>query len=170
MVHRRIVNPALEALSGERAVYFCTLVERVEKDKRIDSVSNLIFMVLKETIPYLPTELSPVDLTNRLFAFVQENHSRLNKILFDPQYLKTPSLFSDVTKGFVLQVLSSALEQHEIEELKKAKALAANTYRFSWPEGGATNRFLMRMRKPVKTSSYSTALINSPIGSMVIDT
>jgi len=141
MVHRRIVNPALEALSGERAVYFSALVERIGKDNRTEDVSNLIYMVLKETIPYLPIELSPVDLINRLFVFVEDNHAGLNKILFDPEYLKTPSLFSEATKAFVLQVLSSTLEQHEIEELQKAKALAADTYHFSWPDDGSNQSF-----------------------------
>ncbi len=133
MVHRRIVNPALAGLVGERAVYFSSLADRVEKDKRSEAVSNLVFSVLKETIPYLPTDIAEADLIDRLFAFVMDNQTRLNTILFDPEYLTNPSLFSEATKDFVLKVLGSALERHEIEEIRKAKVRAAKTYRFSWP-------------------------------------
>jgi len=38
-------------------------------------------------------------------------------------------------------VLSSALEQHKIDEAGKAKELAANTYRFSWPDYDSENPF-----------------------------
>lgn len=134
MVHRRLVNPALAGLAGERAVYFSSLADRVEKDRRSEAVSNLVFMVLKETIPYLPTDIAEADLIDRLFAFVTDNQTRLNNVLFDPEYLKNPSLFSEATKDFVLQVLGSALERNEIEEIRKAKVRAANTYRFSWPD------------------------------------
>jgi hypothetical protein len=105
MVHRRIVNPALAELTGERAVYFSSLADRVDQDKRSEAVSNLVFMVLKKTIPYLPADFAEADLIDRLLVFVMDNRKRLNKILFDPAYLENPSLFSEATKDFVLQVL-----------------------------------------------------------------
>ena len=55
MVHRNIVNAALSRLNGERALYFSGLVDRVERDSRFDRAPNLVFLALKETIPYLPT-------------------------------------------------------------------------------------------------------------------
>lgn len=141
MVHKRIVTPVLGALLGERAVYFTSVADKVEQDKRTEEVSNLVFMVLKETIPYLPTDLTQADLIDRLFAFVKKNQSKLNAILFDPEYIKNPSLFSEATKGFVMEVLGSALEQHEIEEIQNAKVRAANTYRFSFPDYESDHAF-----------------------------
>jgi len=49
-VHRRLVNPVLSGLSGDRSQYFNKLVERVEGDPRIEGMANLVFLVLKETV------------------------------------------------------------------------------------------------------------------------
>ena len=140
-MHRRLVNPALAALSDDRALYFSKLVEQVDSDPRTEGLANLVYLILKETIPYLPTDLAQSDLIDQLFAFAGANRARFNKILFDPRYLKNPALFSEVTKEFVRQVLSSALEQHKIDESEKAKESAANTYRFSWPDYDSENPF-----------------------------
>jgi hypothetical protein len=128
-------------LSGERALYFSRLVERIERDPRIRDSANLVYLILKETIPYLPTDLAESDLIDQVFAFTRTNRARFNKILFDPRYLENPALFSEVTKEFVLAVLSSALDQHQIDEAEKAKQRAANTYRFSWPDYESRNPF-----------------------------
>ncbi len=74
------------------------------------------------------------NLIEQLFAFVDDNRARLNKILFDPAYLENPALFAEATKDFVKRVLSSAMGQHEIGEIEKAKIRAADTYRFTWPD------------------------------------
>ena len=134
MVHRRIVNPALAGLSGDRAGHFAAVVDRVERDPRTGDFANLVYSVLKETIPFLPTDRPKADLIERLFAFVGDNRVRLYKILFDPVHLENPAPFAEATKDFVMQVLSSALERHEIDEIENAKIRAADTYRFSWPD------------------------------------
>lgn len=54
-VHRKIVNPVLAKLNGDRAEFFNGLVDRIERDSRIETAPNLVFLVLKETIPYLPS-------------------------------------------------------------------------------------------------------------------
>jgi hypothetical protein len=130
-VHRRLVNPALATLKGDRAQYFCGLVDMAERDPRTKNLANLIYLVLKETIPFLSTSLPESDLIEQLFDYVGANRARFNKILFDPQYLENPALFSDVTKEFVLTVLTSTLAQHQIDEAEIAKQHSAKTYRFS---------------------------------------
>ncbi|MBT3306827.1 MAG: hypothetical protein HN377_10145 [Alphaproteobacteria bacterium] len=140
-MHKRLVNPALAALSGDRASYFTGLVEQVERDPRIEHSANLVYLILKETIPFLPTDLAPADLINQVFAFAAANRARFNKILFDPRYLENPALFSEVTKEFVLGVLSAAMDQHQLIEAEAAKEQAANTYRFSWPDYDSENPF-----------------------------
>lgn len=140
-MHRRLVNSTLAALSGNRAQYFCGLVDLVERDPRSENLANLIYLVLKESIPYLSTDLAESDLADRLFAFVGANRARFNKILFDPRYLENPALFSEVTKEFVLQILTSALARHDIDETEMAKQRSAKTYRFSWPDYNSDNPF-----------------------------
>ncbi len=140
-MHRRLINPTLAALSSDRARYFCALVDLVERDPRTENLSNLLYLVLKETIPYLSINLPDSDLAKKLFVYVGANRARLNKILFDPQYLENPTMFSNVTKEFVLTVLTSTLVRHEIEEAEAAKQRAADTYRFSWPDYNSDNPF-----------------------------
>jgi len=140
-VHRRLVNPTLEKFNGDRAQYFYGLVDLIERDPRTENFANLIYLVLKETIPYLNTALPESDLAEQLFTFVEDNRTRFNKILFDPQYLLNPALFSNVTKEFVLTILTSSLSQHTIDEAEIAKQQAAETYRFSWPDYDSDNPF-----------------------------
>ena len=134
MVHRNIVNAALSRLNGERALYFSGLVDRVERDSRLDGAPNLVFLALKETIPYLPTYLPEDGLVDKLFSFVAGNEARLNRIIHDRRYIEDPGRLAEVTKEFVLQTLSETLEVHETNEIQQAKIQEAKTYRFSWPD------------------------------------
>ncbi len=135
MVHRKIVNSALAGLNGKRAQYFSAVIDRVESDPRLDAAPNLVFLVLKETIPYLPTYLPEDDLVDRLFAFVAGNQTRLNRVIHDRRYVEDPGRLAGVTKEFVLQVLASAMDQHQVNEIQAEKVRQAMTYRFSYPEG-----------------------------------
>lgn len=133
-MHRKIVNSALAKLNGARAEFFNGFIDRVEGDSRIQAAPNLVFLVLKETIPYLPSYLPENELADRLFAFVADNQARLNRVIHDRRYVEDPGCLAEVTKEFVLQTLSSALETNQVNEIQKEKILEANTYRFSWPE------------------------------------
>ncbi len=134
MVYRKIVNPALARLNGARAQYFSSIIDAVERDSRLESAPSLVFLVLKETIPYLPTYLPENDLVEKLFAFVGDNQVRLTRIIHDRRYIEDPTQLSEVTKEFVLKTLSDTLEVHEANEIQEAKIREARTYRFSWPE------------------------------------
>ncbi len=134
MVYRKIVNPALARLNGARALYFSSVIDAVERDSRLESAPNLVFLVLKETIPYLPTYLPENDLIEKLFAFVGDNQVRLTRIIHDRRYIEDPTRLSEVTKEFVLKTLSDTLEAHEANEIQETKIREARTYRFSWPE------------------------------------
>lgn len=135
-VHRKIVNSVLAKLSGDRAQFFNGLVDRVERDSRIEASPNLVFLVLKETIPYLPTYLPENELADRLFAFVADNQARLNRVIHDRRDGKDPGGLAEVTKEFVLQTLSFTLETPQVNEIQEEKISEEeeNTYRFSWPE------------------------------------
>ena len=134
MMHRKAIEPALARLNGERAGYFSALADRIERDPRIEAAPNLVFLVLKETIPYLPTYVTEDELAAKLFQFVSANQRRLNRIIHDRRYVENPQLLAEVTKEFVLQVLSTALEKQEFNEIQEARIRAAKSYRFSWPD------------------------------------
>ncbi|MCH7550185.1 MAG: hypothetical protein IIC55_04680 [Proteobacteria bacterium] len=135
MVHRKIIDPVLSALGQDRADYFNRLVDRVERDPRTETAPNLVYLVLRETIPYLPADFPQEDLADRLLDFVIGNHERLNRIIHDRRYIEDPGRLAEVTKEFVLQVLASAMDQHQVNEIQAAKVRQAKTYRFSYPDG-----------------------------------
>ena len=135
MVHRKIIDPVLSAHGQDRADYFNRLVDRVERDPRTETAPNLVYLVLRETIPYLPADFPQEDLADRLLDFVIGNHERLNRIIHDRRYIEDPGRLAEVTKEFVLQVLASAMDQHQVNEIQAAKVRQAKTYRFSYPDG-----------------------------------
>ncbi len=135
MVHRKILDPVLSKLGQARVVYFNSLIDMVERDPRTETAPNLVYLVLKETIPYLPTDFPQADLTDRLLDFVIGNQGRLNRIIYDRRYIEAPGLLAELTKEFVLQLLASAMDQYLVNEIQAEKVREANTYRFSYPEG-----------------------------------
>ena len=147
MVHRKIIDPVLKNLGPSRADYFNRLVDRVERDPRTETMPNLVYLVLRETIPYLPADLPQEELADRLLDFVIGSQGWLNRVIHDRRFIEDPGRLAEVTKEFVLQVLALAMDQHQVNEIQAAKVRQAKTYRFSCPEGdeddipyGTTNK------------------------------
>ncbi|MEK9724745.1 MAG: hypothetical protein VW405_14845 [Rhodospirillaceae bacterium] len=46
MLHRKIVEPVLQNLEGERAQYFYSLIQRLEEDRRVEAMANLVYLSL----------------------------------------------------------------------------------------------------------------------------
>ena len=159
-MHRRLVNPTLATFNGDRAQYFCGLVDLIERDPRTENFANLIYLVLKETIPYLNTALPESDLAEQLFTFVEDNRTRFNKILFDTQYLLNPALFSNVTKEFVLTILTSSLSQHTIDEAEIASSRLPKLIAFHGLITIPIIRSLMTMAKARKKRMARTVQSN----------
>ena len=74
-------------------------------------------------------------LAERLLDFVIGNQGRLNRVIHDRRYMEDPGRLAEVTKEFVLQVLASAMDRHQVNEIQAAKVRQAKTYRFSYPAG-----------------------------------
>ena len=117
MVHRKIIDPVLKNLGPSRADYFNRLVDRVERDPRTETVPNLVYLVLRETIPYLPADLPQEELADRLLDFVIGSQGWLNRVIHDRRFIEDPGRLAEVTKEFVLQVLALAMDQHQVNEI-----------------------------------------------------
>ena len=96
---------------------------------------NLVYLVLRETIPYLPADLTQEELADRLLDFVIGSQGWLNWVIHDRRFIEDPGRLAEVTKEFVLQVLASDMDKHQVNEIQAAKVRQAKTYRFSYPEG-----------------------------------
>ncbi len=131
MVHKRIVQPILETLEGERAEYFQRLMQCLEEDPRVDALPNLIYLSLKETIPYLPTYLEVPDLADALVVFVTKNRRRLNKVIFDRSFVENrgdAERLRGVTNEFITQTMAAVLEKYDDGKVAEEDR---KTYRFS---------------------------------------
>jgi len=132
MLHRKIVEPILAELEGEESEYFSRVMQRLEEDKRLEAVSNLIYLSLRETIPYIPIYLPVPDFVDALFKFVSENRRRLNMAIFDRSYIEGPEgpeRLRLITNEFVARVLELTLEKYDDGEVTPEEE--RKVYRFS---------------------------------------
>lgn len=131
MLHRKLIEPVLAQLEGERASYFGQVLQRLDEDKRVEVAPNLVFLVLKEIMPLCPTYLPVRELVDRLMEFVAVNQARLNRAIFDPEFVesnKHRSAFGEIGGEFINQILTATfmrLESGKISERQQA------VYRFS---------------------------------------
>ena len=130
MLHRKILEPILADLDGERAAYFYKIVEKIEKDPRAERTPNLIYLVLKETVPFLPTYLDPDLLIQNLLTFVHDNKQAMNQTLYSREYVGNPSIIRKFTDKFVTEVLESTLEKFDDGKIDTGEK---KVYRVSWP-------------------------------------
>jgi hypothetical protein len=137
-VHRRILDTALSGLEEEQAVYFHDIAEKLGEDPRTERMPNLIYLVLADTVRFLPTYLEKKEFINRLFRFVEYNNRRLARIIYDPAFLADKSLLSPITGDFVAEVVEATLLHYEQGEIESGERVV---HRMSFDESGGTLDF-----------------------------
>ncbi|MBL6934949.1 MAG: hypothetical protein ISR48_06000 [Alphaproteobacteria bacterium] len=130
MVHRRLIEPALARLEGERVKYFYDLVHELENDPRLGASPNTVYLVLKETLELLPTNLPHNELANFLFDFVATNEDRLNRVIFSRNFAHDPSCIRSVTNDFVRQVVDVVMTYYMEGKIESHEQ---RVHRISWP-------------------------------------
>ncbi|NQW00516.1 MAG: hypothetical protein HQ483_12505 [Rhodospirillales bacterium] len=130
MLHRKILDPVLALLDGERAVYFQGIAEKLDADPRAEQAPNLVYLVLKESIPFLPIYLDVDQIITQLLKFVGDNRVALNRILYSRAYIEDPESIKQITDKFVAVILSATLEKYEDGQIETGEQ---KIYRVSWP-------------------------------------
>jgi len=133
MLHRKIVEPVLAGLEDEASAYFGRVLQRLETDPRLEPLANLVYLCLRETIPYLPVYLPADDLVETLFGFVGDNRKRLNLAIFDRSYIEGPDgpeRLKLVTNEFVALILEMTLDRYDDGEIND-EGEGKKVYRFS---------------------------------------
>lgn len=131
MLHRKLIEPALAALEGERAAYFGQVTQRLEQDPRVELAPNLVFVMLREVMSLCPTYLPVRELVDRLLEYVAVNQARLNRIIFDPRFIEHPDThieMRDMGAEFINQVLSATFNKLNAGEIDTNEQ---RVYRFS---------------------------------------
>lgn len=130
MLHRKIIDPVLEALPKERALYFTGVARRLEADPRIERAPNLAFTVLRETMELAPIYLAEGEFVDLLFAFCAEHERELDRAMLDRRYVAAPSFIHPITNEFVRAVAARAFDLYQSGELDGGEQ---SEIRFSFP-------------------------------------
>lgn len=137
-VHRRILTAALGGLEEEQAVYFADIAEKLGEDPRTERMPNMVYLVLADTVRFMPTYLAKKEFINRLYRFVDYNHRRLARIIYDPAFLTDKTLLAPVTGDFVAEVVEATLLHYEQGEIETGERV---THRMTFDERGGTLNF-----------------------------
>lgn len=129
-MHRRIINPVLDTLDGERAAYFSAVVDAVESDPRTQAYPNIVFLLLKETLALLPAYLDKAEFIDALFAFVAKHHGEMEEIVFDRDYVYDPTLLKDVTNAFVVEIVELTMHHYDAGDIDPGEPAVQ---KFTWP-------------------------------------
>lgn len=129
-MHRRIINNVLEGMDSERAKYFLDVADKIDTDSRTDRFSNYVYLLLKETMPLLPTYLDKREFIDTLFDFVVDNHSLMQCKIFDEEYIYDQSVVKSVTNDFVVKVVDLTLQHHENGDIDTGERAGL---KFTWP-------------------------------------
>lgn len=129
-MHKKIIEKALGNLDADRATYFGGIVTKLEEDKRIEDTANVVYTVLKDVMADLPTYLEQKALINLLLDFTNRHFHRLKKVLYDPDFVRDPSILREVTGEFVHQVVKLSLEMHDSGEIQESKR---SVHKLTWP-------------------------------------
>ncbi|PIW26161.1 MAG: hypothetical protein COW30_16450 [Rhodospirillales bacterium CG15_BIG_FIL_POST_REV_8_21_14_020_66_15] len=137
-VHHRILTAALSGLEEEQAVYFADIAEKLGEDPRTERMPNLVYLVLADTVRFMPAYLAKKEFINRLFRFVDDNHRRLARIIYDPAFLTDKMLLASVTGDFVAEVVEATLVQYAQGGIDTGERVA---HRMTFDESGGALDF-----------------------------
>lgn len=130
LVHKRIAERVLDGLKDEKATYFSDIIHDVAEDVRTNEIPNIVFMVLRNTIPLLPTYLPKQELIERLFGFIETHMADLKRSLFSKEFVTNELVLREVTDLFVEEIVTVALHRYQKGELDSGEV---RVHRVSWP-------------------------------------
>jgi len=129
-VHRRLIEPALQQLNEKDSVYFYDLARRLEFDPRTERCSNLVYLVLRDAIPLLPTILDPKTVINDLFDFVDGHRAALEHRIHSPRFIVDPGFLKPMVMLYVKVISDRCWERIEEGEVTPD---GNDIYRMNWP-------------------------------------
>jgi hypothetical protein len=129
-VHRRLIEPSLRALNEKDAVYFYDLVRRLEFDPRTERFSNLIYLILRDAIPLLPTLLDSKILIDDLFSFVESHRVAIEHRIHSPRFVVDPGFLRPMVLLYVKMISDRCWERVEAGEVTPD---GSDIWRMNWP-------------------------------------
>lgn len=130
-MHKRLMDPVLATMDGERSAYFADVTETLSEDDRIDRNGNLVFLFLAAAAPFLPIFLPKRDLIGRLLVFVERNEHRIVRTAFDPAYLSDKDMIKPIVGEFVMETTAQVLKKADDGDIDPGDG--GKVYRMAYP-------------------------------------
>ncbi len=111
-MHQQLVDSILKNLKGDRSLYFSDFFRALEGDKRSQNSPNIVYAVMKETVPLIPPYLPAAELIDMLFKFVAENGEELQTIMYSREYVTDNSVLHKITNKFIERVATLAIDRY----------------------------------------------------------
>ncbi len=130
MIHKKIFDSVLSNMDGEQATYFADIANKLEEDPRAQQAPNLVFLVLKDTAPFLPKYLPPGDFIDELLAFIKTHNRALSRLIYSRDFIEDPEALRKITSKFVGRILEIILEKYDDGQVGESRT---TEHRISWP-------------------------------------
>ena len=130
-MHKRLMDPVLAAMDGERSAYFADIAQTLSEDGRIERNGNLVFLLFAAAAPYLPTMLPKRDFIGRLLVFVERNEHRIMRTAFDPAFISDKDLMKPIVSEFVMETTAQIMRKADDGEIDPGDG--GKVYRMTYP-------------------------------------
>jgi len=131
MIHKKIFESVLAQLDVETAEYYSDIANKLEADPRVQAAPNLVFLVLKDTAPFLPKYLPASEFINELLKFVKMHSSELAHVIYSREFVTDPDALRGITAKFVGRVMEVILEHYDDGQIAGEEKQSVHTV--SWP-------------------------------------
>ncbi len=130
-MHKRLMDPVLASMDGERSAYFADVTQTLAEDDRLERNGNLVFLFLAAAAPFLPTQLPKRELIGRLLVFIDRNEHRIVRTAFDPAFLSDKDLIKPIVGEFVMETTAQVMRKADDGEIDPGDG--GKVYRMSYP-------------------------------------
>ncbi|MEK9670896.1 MAG: hypothetical protein VW268_00145 [Rhodospirillaceae bacterium] len=133
------------------------MADKLGEDPRAEAAPNMVYLVLADTVRFLPKYLEKKELINRLFRFVRVYHEQLRRVIYDPRFIEDKSLLTPINGDFVAEVVEATLEHYEQGEIasgdrvlhRSPSTATAARWLFLMSMTTTVTRFISRTGRPV---------------------
>ena len=114
MLHKRLLIPLVEQLDEDTASYFGRVIDRVEKDPRLEDFPAMPFLIMRETISELPAYLEPQEVVELLFTFISHNIDKLKTIVHSKEFTLDHNHLRPHCTPFVLAIVRDSMKEVDL--------------------------------------------------------
>lgn len=129
-MHKKIIASTMAALSKDHLNYFQAVVARLERDRRTERRSNVVYTILKDIMPDCPIYLEQEEFVDLLFDFIDNNGGDIRNIMYSHRFIHHPQALRRVTGKLLQQIFALSFDKHERGEIDTGDP---SVHKLTWP-------------------------------------